>query len=96
MSKLKTILNTLLGIGPINYYLTYRLAQQPMNLIIEGNAVIFINQGTSTVTIDSQIIILPNQSFSVPGELFEQLEQSFSINFSTGTGALLAVIKTYR
>jgi hypothetical protein len=96
MTKLKEILSRVLGIGPIRYQITYQSYATPKSALVKGNSFIFINLSTtSTAIIDYQIILLPLQSFSVPGELFEHIEQKFEISFPSGSGSILIVVKTY-
>lgn len=95
MTKLTEILARVLGIGPIRYDIRYKPVGAPNQVQVEGNSFIFINQGTSNIIIDDVLILVPNQSFSIPGELFEYMDRTFRVNFSTGSGSLLIVIKFY-
>lgn len=96
MTKMQEILFRIFKIGPIEVAIVWKTNNMPSKVIVEGNAFIFVNQGSSTITIDEQLIIPPSQSFSVPGQLFEMYNQTFNVNFSGGSGQLLTVIKIYR
>lgn len=61
------------------------------------NAMIFINQGSSVVVLDSLLSIAPGQHFSVPGEVFEILKKQWQVSFSgTGTNNLVIIRKIYQ
>lgn len=59
------------------------------------NSVIFVNTGTSNVTIDG-FTLTPNQSWNITGNKDEVLVKVYSFNFSgTGTNQLTALFKRY-
>jgi len=49
-----------------------------------GNALTFINYGTSVVKIES-IVLQPNQQFQIQGNTGENTKQRFFVNFGTST-----------
>jgi hypothetical protein len=52
-----------------------------------ANSLIFINYGTSVVTISNLGVVLqPNQSFEIGGNAGEITNQRFFVTFSTGVG----------
>jgi hypothetical protein len=97
MQKMKVILSRLLGIGPIEYDIVFKNITSNGKFLINGaNSFIFVNQGTSIVTIENSFTLGVDRSLSFPGELFEDFDGGFNIAFSTGTGNLVAIIKQYR
>jgi hypothetical protein len=60
-----------------------------------ANSVIFVNQGTSNVTVDG-FLLTPNQSWNITGNENEINVKVYSFNFSgTGTNQLTVVLKRY-
>lgn len=52
-----------------------------------ANSIIFINYGTSVVTISNiGVILQPNQSFEIGGNAGEITNQRFFVTFTTGVG----------
>lgn len=59
------------------------------------NGVIFVNQGTSNVTIDG-FTLTPNQSWNIQGNQDEILVKIYSFNFSgSGVNQLTVLFKRY-
>jgi len=59
------------------------------------NSVIFVNTGTSNVTIDG-FTLTPNQSWNITGNKDEILVKVYSLNFSgSGVNQLTALFKRY-
>lgn len=60
-----------------------------------ANSVIFVNQGTSNVTVDG-FLLTPNQSWNITGNQDEVNVKVYSFNFSgTGTNQLTVILKRY-
>lgn len=59
------------------------------------NSLIFVNQGTSNVTIDG-FLLTPNQSWNITGYTDEMLVKTYSFNFSgSGVNQLTCLFKRY-
>lgn len=52
------------------------------------NSIVFMNKGTSTVVIGGGLILAPEQSFAMDGNLFEWDATNYTINFDTANGTL--------
>ena len=60
-----------------------------------ANSVIFVNQGTSNVTVDG-FLLTPNQSWNITGNQDEVNVKVYSFNFSgTGPNQLTVILKRY-
>ena len=60
-----------------------------------ANSVIFVNQGTSNVTVDG-FLLTPNQSWNITGNENEMNIKVYSFNFSgTGVNQLTVIFKRY-
>ena len=60
-----------------------------------ANSVIFVNQGTSNVTVDG-FLLTPNQSWNITGNENEINVKVYSFNFSgTGVNQLTVIFKRY-
>lgn len=60
-----------------------------------ANSVIFVNQGTSNVTVDG-FLLTPNQSWNITGNENEMNVKVYSFNFSgTGVNQLTVIFKRY-
>lgn len=60
-----------------------------------ANSVIFVNQGTSNVTVDG-FLLTPNQSLNITGNQDEINVKIYTFNFSgSGTNQLTIVLKRY-
>jgi hypothetical protein len=67
----------------------------PFRLELRCNAIILINQGTTTALVD-QLLIAPNRSLSVPAEIFEEILWVPIISFTgVGQNNLVVVYKEY-
>lgn len=71
------------------FFLQYDIAQSiPTNC----NSIIFINQGTSIAIVEN-IILQPQQSFTIDGNSCEYMDTTLQINFSGGGNNNLTVVK---
>jgi len=62
---------------------------------INANSVIFVNQGTSNVTVDG-FLLTPNQSWNITGNENEINVKVYSFNFSgSGVNQLTVILKRY-
>ena len=60
-----------------------------------ANSMIFVNQGTSNVTVDG-FLLTPNQSWNITGNLDEINIKVYSFSFSgTGINQLTVIYKRY-
>jgi hypothetical protein len=60
-----------------------------------ANSVIFVNQGTSNVTVDG-FLLTPNQSWNITGNVDEINVKVYSFTFGTsGTNQLTVILKRY-
>lgn len=60
-----------------------------------ANSIIFVNQGTSNVTVDG-FLLTPNQSWNITGNENEINIKVYSFNFSgTGNNQLTVIYKRY-
>ena len=60
-----------------------------------ANSVIFVNQGTSNVTVDG-FLLTPNQSWNITGNENEINAKVYSFNFSgAGVNQLTVILKRY-
>lgn len=60
-----------------------------------ANSIIFVNQGTSNVTVDG-FLLTPNQSWNITGNENEMNVKVYSFNFSgTGVNQLTVIFKRY-
>jgi hypothetical protein len=60
-----------------------------------ANSVIFVNQGTSNVTVDG-FLLTPNQSWNITGNENEINVKVYTFNFSgAGTNKLTVILKRY-
>lgn len=60
-----------------------------------ANSIIFVNQGTSNVTVDG-FLLTPNQSWNITGNENEVNVKVYSFNFSgTGVNQLTVIFKRY-
>jgi len=60
-----------------------------------ANSVIFVNQGTSNVTVDG-FLLTPNQSWNITGNENEINVKVYSFNFSgSGVNQLTVIFKRY-
>jgi hypothetical protein len=60
-----------------------------------ANSIIFVNQGTSNVTVDG-FLLTPNQSWNITGNENEINVKVYSFNFSgTGVNQLTVIFKRY-
>lgn len=60
-----------------------------------ANSVIFVNQGTSNVTVDG-FLLTPNQSLNITGNVDEVNVKVYNFNFSgAGVNQLTVVLKRY-
>lgn len=60
-----------------------------------ANSVIFVNQGTSNVTVDG-FLLTPNQSWNITGNENEINVKVYTFNFSgAGTNQLTVILKRY-
>jgi len=60
-----------------------------------ANSIIFVNQGTSNVTVDG-FLLTPNQSWNITGNQDEINVKVYTFNFSgAGTNQLTVILKRY-
>jgi hypothetical protein len=72
-----------------------KIFQQSGQTDTNANSVIFVNQGTSNVTIDG-FLLTPNQSWNITGNRDEINIKVYSFNFSgVGTNQLTVILKRY-
>lgn len=72
-----------------------KIFQQSGQTDTNANSVIFVNQGTSNVTVDG-FLLTPNQSWNITGNRDEINVKIYSFNFSgTGTNQLTVILKRY-
>jgi hypothetical protein len=97
MSKVGQVIQRLFNIPGIKYDVQmYVVRENPYRLRFDCNAMIFVNQGTTTAMVD-QLSIPPDASFSIPGELFEEMEHQFNISFTgPGDNNLVCIMKFYK
>jgi hypothetical protein len=61
-----------------------------------ANGYVFINYGTSTVTINNVITLQPNQQFEVSGNTGENTKQRYFVSFGSSTTGNNVVIARKR
>jgi hypothetical protein len=72
-----------------------KIFQQSGQTDTNANSVIFVNQGTSNVTIDG-FLLTPNQSWNITGNRDEINVKVYSFNFSgAGINQLTVILKRY-
>ena len=72
-----------------------KIFQQSGQTDTNANSVIFVNQGTSNVTIDG-FLLTPNQSWNITGNENEINVKVYSFNFSgSGVNQLTVILKRY-
>jgi len=72
-----------------------KIFQQSGQTDTNANSVIFVNQGTSNVTVDG-FLLTPNQSWNITGNRDEINVKVYSFNFSgTGINQLTVILKRY-
>lgn len=72
-----------------------KIFQQSGQTDTNANSVIFVNQGTSNVTVDG-FLLTPNQSWNITGNRDEINIKVYSFNFSgAGTNQLTVILKRY-
>ena len=77
------------------YITETKIFQQSGQTDTNANSVIFVNQGTSNVTVDG-FLLTPNQSWNITGNQDEVNVKVYSFNFSgTGTNQLTVILKRY-
>ncbi len=60
-----------------------------------ANSILFVNQGTSNVTVDG-FLLTPNQSWAITGNENEMCIKTYTFAFSgTGTNQLTVLFKRY-
>jgi hypothetical protein len=98
MKIVSQIIQRLFKVSAIPVELSYKqAAQNGQRVQFNFNSCIIINQGTSILQIDNNITIAPDDSISIPGELFEVYDHTFLCTFSGGgLNKALFVIKSYR
>jgi hypothetical protein len=67
--------------------LFYQASQTDSNC----NGILFVNTGTTTVTIDG-FLLQPSQSWSIDGNRDEMLVKTYTFNFGAGAGSQLTII----
>lgn len=79
----------------IKFITETKIFQQSGQTDTNANSVIFVNQGTSNVTVDG-FLLTPNQSWNITGNRDEMNVKVYSFNFSgTGTNQLTVILKRY-
>jgi len=79
----------------IKFITETKIFQQSGQTDTDANSVIFVNQGTSNVTVDG-FLLTPNQSWNITGNRDEINVKVYSFNFSgTGTNQLTVILKRY-
>lgn len=79
----------------IKYITETKIFQQSGQTDTNANSVIFVNQGTSNVTVDG-FLLTPNQSWNITGNRDEINVKVYSFNFSgAGTNQLTVILKRY-
>jgi hypothetical protein len=72
-----------------------KIFQQSGQTDTNANSVIFVNQGTSNVTVDG-FLLTPNQSWNITGNRDEINVKVYSFNFSgVGVNQLTVILKRY-
>ena len=72
-----------------------KIFQQSGQTDTNANSIIFVNQGTSNVTVDG-FLLTPNQSWNITGNRDEINIKVYSFNFSgAGTNQLTVILKRY-
>ena len=72
-----------------------KIFQQSGQTDTNANSVIFVNQGTSNVTVDG-FLLTPNQSWNITGNRDEINIKVYSFNFSgAGINQLTVILKRY-
>ena len=79
----------------IKFITETKIFQQSGQTDTNANSVIFVNQGTSNVTVDG-FLLTPNQSWNITGNRDEINVKVYSFNFSgAGTNQLTVILKRY-
>jgi hypothetical protein len=79
----------------VKYITETKIFQQSGQTDTNANSVIFVNQGTSNVTVDG-FLLTPNQSWNITGNRDEINIKVYSFNFSgAGTNQLTVILKRY-
>ena len=72
-----------------------KIFQQSGQTDTNANSVIFVNQGTTNVSVDG-FLLTPNQSWNITGNRDEINVKVYSFNFSgTGVNQLTVILKRY-
>ena len=72
-----------------------KIFQQSGQTDTNANSVIFVNQGTTNVSVDG-FLLTPNQSWNITGNRDEINVKVYSFNFSgTGVNLLTVILKRY-
>jgi hypothetical protein len=81
--------------GLIPYVMNYGAVDRPSSIPAQANAIVFINQGTSTAIINGFLRLDPSQSHSVDGNEGEWDNSNYVITFDTtiGTSNYLVIIR---
>ena len=79
----------------IKFITETKVFQQSGQTDTNANSVIFVNQGTSNVTVDG-FLLTPNQSWNITGNRDEINVKVYSFNFSgVGVNQLTVIFKRY-
>lgn len=79
----------------VKYITETKIFQQSGQTDTNANGVIFVNQGTSNVTVDG-FLLTPNQSWTINGNRDEVNVKIYSFNFSgAGVNKLTVILKRY-
>jgi hypothetical protein len=77
------------------YITETKILSQSSQTDTNANSIIFVNQGTSNVTVDG-FLLTPNQSWNITGNENEINVKVYSFNFSgTGVNQLTVIFKRY-
>jgi hypothetical protein len=77
------------------YITETKIFSQSSQTDTNANSIIFVNQGTSNVTVDG-FLLTPNQSWNITGNENEINVKVYSFNFSgTGVNQLTVIFKRY-
>jgi hypothetical protein len=77
------------------YITETKIFSQSSQTDTNANSIIFVNQGTSNVTVDG-FLLTPNQSWNITGNENEINVKIYSFNFSgTGVNQLTVIFKRY-
>lgn len=96
MSTAARITKQLFQVDRIRYGIVFVNVRESQKVDLNCNTMIIINQGETTASLNQALVLPPNKFLSIPGELFEEMEQTFQVSFTgAGENNLVFVLKVY-